>query len=491
MFTLELELLTESYRAALPNGAGAEWPPHPERVFSALVQAWGDGGEQDGERAALEWLERLPPPAIEASPLADSVGACVSSRDAPVVFVPPNDANGDKIGVLPDRRPRQPRQFRVNIPVSKRVRMQWQERPDASIAAALCALARRVASIGHSSSLARVACRTDEYSLDPACTWTPTERVGEPLRVPYANRLADLRRWHSSEGKKRERPRSLRTVRYAPPSALRDDETAESTFGGPGDWIVFEATSGFQPDLLGLAHVAKRLRDVLMTRGPQPPSEVLSGHAHDGGPSLQPHIAFVPLTNVGWAYADGELLGMAVVLPRRLDASERYRVLEGIADALDMTDDAGTLDLEFNRGIWRLERSPSPSRASLRPERWCEASTRWASATPVLLDRFPDHDDPIEEAQIVARACSYIGLPEPTMIEFHTHSAVRGAPSAYLRHGRTSPPNWSFPHGSPMQSRLRRHVVVEFAEPVRGPVLLGAGRYSGFGLCLPQRMTGR
>lgn len=492
MFTLELELLTGLYRAALPDGTGAEWPPHPERVFSALVQAWGDGGGQDGERVALEWLERLPPPAIEASPRVGADGAGrVSSRDAAVVYVPPNDASGGKIEVLPHRRPRQARTFQMSIPERTVVRMQWQEQPEARISAALGTLAKRVASVGHSSSLARVAFRTDEVPLDPACTWSPAERSGEPLRVPYAKRLVDLRRWHSAEGGKRvERPRSLRTVRYASPGTLRDEETAESTFGGPADWIVFEESArdkraSFRPDLLGLGRVAKRLRGVLMTLGPQPPLEVLSGHAAGGGPSQRPHIAFVPLANVGWDYADGELHGMAIVLPRRLDAGERRRALSGIGAALDMTNGAGALELDFRPGTWRLERSPSPSRASLRPERWCGVSTRWASATPVLLDRFPNQDDPIAAARILADACRNIGLPEPRMIEFHKHSVVRAAPSAYSGRGRANSPSWSFPRDSTLESRPRRHVVLEFAEPVRGPVLLGAGRYSGFGLCLP------
>jgi CRISPR-associated protein Csb2 len=501
MLTLELELLTGLYRAALPNGAGAEWPPHPERVFSALVQAWGDGGEQDEERAALEWLERLPPPVIEASPRDGADGAaCVSSRDAPAVFVPPNDASGDKIEVLPHRRLRQSRTFQASIPERTLVRMQWREQPEAGIAGALGALANRVASVGHSSSLVRVVFRTDEVPLDPACTWSPAERAGEPLRVAYVNRLADLRHWHSAEGEKKvERPRSLRTVRYAPPGVPRDEEAAESTFGGPADWLVFEESArderaSFRPDLLGLGRVAKRLRDVLMTRGPQPPPEILSGHAGDGGPSQRPHIAFVPLANVGWDYADGELLGMAVVLPRRLDTADRRRALGGIAAALDMTNGAGTLELEFRAGTWRLERAPLPSRASLRPERWCEVSTRWASATPVLLDRFPDREDPIEVARILAGACRNVGLPEPRMIEIHKHSAVRAAPSAYPARGSANSPGWSFPKDSALESRPRRHVVLEFAEPVRGPVLLGAGRYSGFGLCLPleaQRGEGR
>ncbi len=66
MLTLEIELLTDVYRASLVDQSAAEWPPHPERVFSALVQAWGDGGQRAEERAALEWLEALVVPHIEA-----------------------------------------------------------------------------------------------------------------------------------------------------------------------------------------------------------------------------------------------------------------------------------------------------------------------------------------------------------------------------------------------------------------------------------------
>jgi CRISPR-associated protein Csb2 len=78
MLTIEIELLTGVYRAALPDGVSAEWPPHPERLFSALAQAWGDGGCDRDERAALEWLERQGAPWIEA----DNEDDC-AERNAP------------------------------------------------------------------------------------------------------------------------------------------------------------------------------------------------------------------------------------------------------------------------------------------------------------------------------------------------------------------------------------------------------------------------
>jgi CRISPR-associated protein Csb2 len=45
-----------------------EWPPHPARVFMAMVAAHYQTGAVAAERAALRWLEELPdPPEIHAS----------------------------------------------------------------------------------------------------------------------------------------------------------------------------------------------------------------------------------------------------------------------------------------------------------------------------------------------------------------------------------------------------------------------------------------
>src|SRR5258706_460212 len=120
MLTLEIELLTGVYRAALPDGSGPEWPPHPERMFSTLAQSWGDGGCDPQERAALDWLERQGPPYIEADREED-----VGKRDAPTTFVPPNDAHGNDISILPERRRRQARFFQAVIPATGIVKFGW------------------------------------------------------------------------------------------------------------------------------------------------------------------------------------------------------------------------------------------------------------------------------------------------------------------------------------------------------------------------------
>src|SRR5262249_46346252 len=195
----------------------------------------------------------------------------------------------------------------------------------------------------------------------------------------------------------------------------------------------------------------------------------------------------LPLPNVGWERATGDLLGFAVVLPRNLASAERQIVLGALAAFARVAEGEGArteLHLRPN-AVWYLERTGTPSRASLKPARWCRSAATWASVTPVLLDRFPEQGDVVEEAHLIAAACRNIGLPDPIEIEVHKHSAVTGAPSAYPSRGDRRRPDWSFPAGAKFSRRPRRHVVLRFARPVGGPVILGAGRFQGFGLCLP------
>ena len=89
------------------------------------------------------------------------------------------------------------------------------------------------------------------------------------------------------------------------------------------------------------------------------------------------------------------------------------------------------------------------------------------------------------EARLIAAACRNIGLPEPLAVEIHKHSAIKGAPSAYPARGQLSRPDWSFPKDAKFAGRPRRHIILRFAANIEGPVILGAGRFYGFGLCLP------
>lgn len=478
MLALEIELLTGVYRAELPDHSRVEWPPHPERVFSALVQSWGDGGCDPAERRALEWLEALPPPLVEAEDIVEE-----RERATPTVYVPPNDQRGYEINVLPARRPRQARNFRAITLSNPVMRLVWLDAAADRHQGALERLARRVASLGHSASLARFAFIRDGVARDEANLWHPHSNGGVGLRTTHVGRLQNLERWLANG----ERPLTGVWRSYRRPITTSTIALAKSMFGSESDWFLFEDAGGDRPDLLGFAHVAKCVRMALLKHAAQPPVELISGHESDGKASTKPHLAIVPLANVGWPYATGELLGFAVVLPRATEGEARRAALAAIAGFAHIAEGEDAcaevhLTSDF---VWRVQRSAAPSRASLQPRRWCGASKTWASATPLLLDRYADHNDPKEEAAGIAAACQNVELPEPEGIEIHKHSAVRGAPSAYASTAARGAIDWSFPESAKFARRPRRHVVLHFAAPVEGPVVLGAGRYYGFGLCLP------
>jgi CRISPR-associated protein Csb2 len=129
MLMIEVEFLTGISVAATPSRREEpEWPPHPDRLFQALVAAWGRSDEpQSDERAALEWLEALATDDIVVS------APSAHRREVVTVFVPPNDARTTKdpsksIRVIPElRKNRQPRAFPAVAPAAEPplVRYMW------------------------------------------------------------------------------------------------------------------------------------------------------------------------------------------------------------------------------------------------------------------------------------------------------------------------------------------------------------------------------
>ena len=65
---LEIEYLSGvSFAAIGPDSDAPDWPPQPDRIFSAFVASWAARGRKEEECRALEWLEELPAPHVLAS----------------------------------------------------------------------------------------------------------------------------------------------------------------------------------------------------------------------------------------------------------------------------------------------------------------------------------------------------------------------------------------------------------------------------------------
>ncbi|MGI9301664.1 MAG: type I-G CRISPR-associated protein Csb2, partial [Gammaproteobacteria bacterium] len=95
-----------------------------------------------------------------------------------------------------------------------------------------------------------------------------------------------------------------------------------------------------------------------------------------------------------------------------------------------------------------------------------------------VLDRHFDGKDKWERAtESVKDSCQRIGLPRPREVQLHPVSMVQGTP-----HAR------DFPHLTRKRDGGRMHhshAVMRFVAEIMGPVLVGAGRFRGYGLCRP------
>lgn len=542
MLAIEITFLAGRYIATgVADRTSPEWPPHPARLFSALVDAWAAGGCEPTERAALLWLETAGPPAISASAAA--------VRDAPTVYVPVNDATvlgdysklsrdleaaeaalgearlaaqgeaskrattavtraakavekvraqvtrvaaggrADGLEVLPQERPRQPRWFPSVTPSEPVVHFVWSDAvwPEESVGdevrSALDELAGRVARLGHSSSL--VSCRIVEQSPEP--TFLPDREGPEVFRGVAPGQLDALVEAH--EHHRGAEPRVLSSVvsRYrAVAGSVAVAAPSVPLLGG--DWFVFEQVGGAALPATATVEVAAALRNALMWHGDQPPHAVLSGHDASGGPAKEAHAAYLALPFVGHRHATGTLLGVAVALPTACPHDSRRAALRAIGrwEAAQ----PNRLRLTLGRaGVLELRRVVGePTRANLRPSTWCRPSDEWATTTPIVLDRHPGdlrsknptkarraHDAALAA---IARGCERSGLPAPERVE------LASAPFAGVPPARGFPPFGSGPRRSGPR-RAHVHAVVRFGQAVRGPVLLGAGRFYGMGLLRP------
>lgn len=407
--------------------------------------------------------------------------------------IPPSNPSQEDIkrgtGLLPERRKRQERTFPVIVPERASFAFLWLEAEPRDHLNALRRLCDRVTRLGHSSSLVR--CAIVERSIDP--TLVPQEGGGHVLRVVGPGQLDRLEEAYARHQAVEARVLPARPQRYGEP-LNEGSQLPRSAF--TDHWIVFERVGGHRPLASRGSDLAVTLRRALIEiHGKENLPTVLSGHDANGERSMQPHVAFVPLPWVGHEYADGSVQGLAIVLPRSIRSMDRERLLRLIArwetERGDVSDayavELGT-PADLGRPIkMRLRRIEIPSKITLNTARWCKPSRKFVTATPIALDRHPGnlrsnteraaHKAAAEAEFSIADACERIGLPRPSNVSISLAPLLPGA-----QHVRQFVP---WPPESDRTRRARVHAEIEFPERVCGPVLLGAGRYFGLGLCLP------
>jgi CRISPR-associated protein Csb2 len=206
---------------------------------------------------------------------------------------------------------------------------------------------------------------------------------------------------------------------------------------------------------------------------------LLTGHALDKSALQTTHVAFLPLGFVGHPHADGRMSGVALALPAEMPTTVRADVLRVAARVREVK--LGRL------GAWKLAPSTmARPLETLRPATWTahpEGATQWSTVTPIAYDHHSKAKGKAEYlaevAAMIAASCERIGLPRPREVIPTPVSAHLGTPPAH-----------AFPRLRRKDGSERRHThaILLFDEPVRGPVIIGAGRYRGYGLCRPMEV---
>jgi len=487
-------LFGRSVATHVANREDSEWPPHPDRVFSALAAAFFETGQDPIEKEALRWLECQPAPSV----------ICSRSQflEPVTVYVPVNDTATPRLrsgralskaqemqllSLVPQYRQRQPRTFPTSFPFFDTVYVKWSNTPSKEHLHALRALCSKVTYLGHSSSLVQMWLKSDTAALiDDASDHAflihlKPESSGIAqfrLRVPHEGRLDQLEQSYLLK----LRPPFTAAIGYRTEDGLAPSKPSIGSYFSP-ELIVLRQIGGRRFGLESTQLLTHHLRRTIMSARPiKPLPEWLSGHTADGAASQRKcgHLALIPLPHVGSPHADGHLLGMALVVPEDIPTQEIGDCLNALLfDAQGWPKDVQLTLGSLGKCTLRLD-DQVEFRTSLDPRVWTRPAERWATVTPVCLDRHPKENGTSYWRQVedqIAAACQRIGLPRP-----HKVIATPSPLFTGVRHAHSMPKLVRKNDGGTIQ---HIHAVLEFDEPVRGPVLLGAGRYRGYGLCRP------
>lgn len=496
MLAIRIEFLTGVYMATRhddPSRSEPEWPPHPDRLFSALVAAaaepTGDDVARipDAEARALRWLSD---PTRGLPQLAVSEAR---KRSAPDVYMPENPhpddipkgslETGDEKtrrkkrnalrGLVPVFRGKKPIPIPAVIPDEPAAYFIWPDAEPGEHAEVLRGICKKVTYLGRSRSLVRLRMVDDP----PVATHVPDPLGDVPLRVPGAGRLTYLIEKHKRDGGKPEPCPTQRYRRLDHERSLPDH--SRSLFDRC--W-VFQPRAG-DPALPSTAavNVTRALRRALITCiGEDQVRKGLAPRVPDAvhGHGRHPHCAYValPFVHPRQRHADGTIKGVAMLLPRDIADDALFAVAGG----LKLLQQSGLTVPGI--GKWRINEvsADDPPNASVDARTWTKPSAAWATATPVVFGHFPKPKNG-GEAQVILDSLQMIGIDPDYVLELAVdrHSPLHG-----------SPPSWYFKSallsgGSDRQSVWIRHVTIRFDRPVRGPIVLGRMRYFGLGLMKP------
>jgi CRISPR-associated protein Csb2 len=494
-----------------------EWPPSPARLFQALLAGAASGKTLSNEdRAALAWLEQREPPVIAAPAKRDGGGF--------ISYVPNNDL--DSVGRDPHRV--------AEIRVGKLIKPSlfdtrigllygWTFDDGQEHARRLCEVAKRLYQLGRGVDMAWGQCEiidADEIEARLAAHGGGIFRPGAGdggivLPSPQKGSLASLERRFDEIGSRFRTVRSGRQTQQIHSQASKP-RFAPVVYGGSPQRFLFDLRKLTDKEAFGVwplvraVELVERIRDLATTalkdRRPDAAITVdrvfVGRNAKEADKAARIHI--VPLPSIGSVHVVPAIRRVLIEVPPNCPLSGAD--IEGACSGLLVSEqvDSETGEVVETRLL------PAEDRDVLRNYgvHVRNGHRVWRSVTPVVLPETAARrriDPQRLRLEIAASRATGTSLKEAKSGAERVAEERRAvaAIAQALRHaGMTAHPEAIRVQREPFTGRGARaeefaagtrfakerlwHVEITFAELLRGPLLIGDGRYLGLGLMAPE-----
>ena len=481
-------LITVRFHDARYHGA-EDWPPAPARLFQALVAGAARGAAlTDGDATALRWLESLAPPTI-ATPLARRGAGSIT-------YVPNNDLDAVgghpiRIGAIRAGKTIRPVLFDAEIPVV----YAWSIPNDVAHLPALIALADRLYQLGRGVDMAWATAEavdpaTAEARLaaHPGPKHRPSGagRDGTRLACPQCGSLTSLITRHQAQATRfRPGERKGTTLFVQPPKP----RFRMVPYDCPPARLLFELRAGrvFAPWPLRRAaalvemlrdEAARRLRTEQPDRAATVEQLLVGRGATPADLALRPRL--IPLPSIGFAHADRAIRRVLLEVPPDCPLSPAD--LRGALLGIPLHVDPETGEIRSDVRLVPAAEETMLSHYGLGEE--SQPARLWRSVTPMALPGGPPRSGRVGSARrsgeatqacAVRQALRHAGITEAI-------TAIRVQREPFAGRGERAEAFVQEPRFPPA---ALRHVELRFAEPRRGPLVLGNGRWLGLGLFAP------
>jgi CRISPR-associated protein Csb2 len=470
--------------------ADGDNPPSPFRLFQALVAGAGISGPLDEQtRGALVWLEQLP-----YVPIIGAPRTVCGQRIA--TFMPNNDL--DALGGDPRRIGKIRTATKVTRPHLFDARVPWIyawpfEEADESRAAVICALSEKLYQLGRGVDMAWAWGELlDETSLD--ALFAEYDGVvrrssggadGLMLACPHVGSLESLerrylaRRFRVESGRRvfDQPPKpSYRQLAYESPPARHVFDLRSST---DSELRVAWPLAGTSSLVVAARDAARaRLRDAMPGRSEEI-ERYLVGRRPDGSKavSAENRVRIIPLPSIGMHYADRGIRRLLVEVPaacplRSDDVRWAFSGVELQNVLLAASTDDDTLR-HFGVGVSvRMFRTVTPVALPEKAKRCRIEPIRRVADANSGLQRVVE----IAGARAaVLQALRHAGVHAPV-------ETIRAQREPFDAAGSRVE---SFAEGTRFEKKGLWHIEIVFTAPVKGPLLIGDGRFLGLGLMAP------